>query len=152
MSLAKAGQAEMRALIFELRPESLEVEGLVAALTRQVDALSARHGIDVRTTFGLEPEIPVGAKETLYRVAQEALHNVIKHTDASQVGVSLLQHDGDVVLEIRDNGQGFDPQGHFPGHLGLQSMRERVDGSGGVLVVTSAPGEGTCVRAKVSIS
>jgi signal transduction histidine kinase len=152
MSLAKAGLAEMRALIFELRPESLEVEGLVAALTRQVDALSARHGIDVRTTFGLEPEIPVGAKETLYRVAQEALHNVIKHTDASQVGVSLLQHDGDVVLEIRDNGQGFDPQGHFPGHLGLQSMRERVDGSGGVLVVTSAPGEGTCVRAKVSIS
>lgn len=151
MSLAKAGLAEMRALIFELRPESLQMEGLVAALTRQVDAMSARHGIEVQTTFGLEPEIPVAAKETLYRVAQEALHNVVKHAGASRVEVSLHQHNGNVLLEIRDDGQGFDPQGHFPGHLGLQSMRERVEGSGGTLLVTSAPGEGTCIRACVPL-
>jgi len=151
MSLAKAGQAEMRALIFELRPESLQMEGLVAALTRQVDALSARHQIAVQTTFGTEPDVPVAAKEVLYRVAQEALHNVVRHAGGSHVEVSLQQYGGNVILEIRDDGRGFDVLGHFPGHLGLQSMRERIEGSGGVLVVTSAPGQGTCVRACVPL-
>lgn len=151
MSLAKAGQAEMRALIFELRPESLQMEGLVVSLTRQVDALSARHQIEVQTTLGTEPDVPVAAKEVLYRVAQEALHNVVKHASASRVEVALYQDNGNVVLEIRDDGRGFDPQGHFPGHLGLQSMRERVEGIGGALVATSAPGEGTCIRACVPL-
>lgn len=147
LSLATAGLAEMRALIFELRPESLEKEGLVAALTRHVEALRARHGLSVDTLFDAEPALSVAGKEVLYRVAQEALQNVVKHANAGHVQVTLAVQEGQVLLEIRDDGQGFDVQGRFPGHLGLQSMRERVEGAGGALDVQSAPGRGTKVRA-----
>src|SRR5690606_4762228 len=78
LSLAEAALTEMRALIFELRPESLAMEGLVVALTRQGDALEARHNVAVTTAFGPEPELPLSTKEALFRVAQEALHNVVK--------------------------------------------------------------------------
>lgn len=149
LSLAKAALVEMRALIFELRPESLEVEGLIPALARLGDVMQARHEIDVETTFGGEPDLPVAAKEALYRVAQEALNNVAKHAQASRAAVSLTTEAGEVVMVISDDGIGFDPQGQFPGHLGLQSMRERVEGAGGSLAVTSAPAEGTAIAARI---
>ena len=75
LSLTHAGLTEMRALIFELRPESLEVEGLIVALTKQVEALRVRHGIEVTLSLCDEPDAPLAAKETLYRIAQEALQN-----------------------------------------------------------------------------
>lgn len=146
LSLATAGLAEMRALIFELRPESLEAEGLVPALTRRIEALSARHGFDVEAELAAEPDLPLGSKEVLYRVAQEALHNVVKHANATCVAISLTTINGDVILEVRDDGQGFDSQGAFPGHLGLKSMRERVQAVDGHLTIESASGQGTMVR------
>ncbi|HOA24416.1 MAG: PAS domain S-box protein [Chloroflexi bacterium] len=149
LSLAEAGLAEMRALIFELRPESLQKEGLVAALGKQAAAIQARHQIEVDTVLGDEPDVLLNVKETLYRVAQEALHNVTKHARASRVDLALREADGMLTLEIRDDGQGFDTGGDFPGHLGLRSMRERVEGVGGTLEIESAPGEGTCVRARL---
>lgn len=152
LSLATTGLAEMRALIFELRPESLEVEGLVAALSRRLDVFRARHDFHIEAALALEPELTVGAKEALYRVALEALHNVVKHADAQQVVVALKELDGVIVLEVRDDGRGFDPKGSFPGHLGLRSMRERVEDVGGTLVVESAPGTGTTVRARVPVA
>ncbi len=142
LSLADAGLAEMRALIFELRPESLQTEGLIAALTKQADALRVRHRLAVRTTFGPEPEMALNAKEALYRIAQEALHNIAKHAKATQVEVKLETTVEDVRLEISDNGVGFDPQGDYPGHLGLRSMRERVEKLGGSLLVASTVGQG----------
>ncbi len=75
LGLAEGGMAELRALIFELRPESLEREGLVGALEKQVAAVQARHGLHVRMQIGGEPDLSQTAKEALYRVAQEALHN-----------------------------------------------------------------------------
>lgn len=150
MSLAEAGLAEMRALIFELRPESLAMEGLVAALTRQADALQARHGIGVITRFGDEPDVPLPVKEALYRVAQETLHNVVKHAQASRVEVGLVIDGATVILEVKDNGRGFDTQLSFPGHLGLRSMRERVEGISGTFYMDSKPGQGTCIRAEVT--
>lgn len=149
LGLAKAALVEMRALIFELRPESLEVEGLIALLTRFGDALQARHQLELQTSFGSEPELPLGAKEVLYRVAQEAMHNVVRHAGAGRATVSLVTVDGNIILEVTDDGIGFDPQAHFPGHLGVQSMRERVEGIGGELTVTSAPGVGTSIKARV---
>lgn len=150
LSLARMGMAEMRALIFELRPESLEVEGLIPALTRRVDAVRSGHEIDVEANLADEPELPLAGKEMLYRVAQEALHNVVKHAHASRVTLLLTSTGGDVTLEIRDDGCGFETNNTFPGHLGLQSMRERVEAFGGLFSVVSAPGKGTTVRVVIS--
>jgi len=147
-SLAEAGLAEMRALIFELRPESLENEGLIAALEKQAAALRARHEISVRTTIHCEePDVYLEAKEALYRVAQEALHNTVKHAQASSVELKLECGANGVTLGISDDGVGFDPAGSFPGHLGLKSMRERTMRLGGTLEIKSAPGKGTRIRA-----
>lgn len=131
LSLAEAGIAEMRALIFELRPESLAEEGLVAALARQAAAVRARYELRVEARLGEEPELSLDAKEALYRVAQEAVHNVVKHAEASRVGLSLESHPHAVVLEVQDDGKGFDPTQEFPGHLGQRSMRERDTGHRG---------------------
>ncbi len=145
LSLAEAALAEMRALIFELRPESLEREGLVAALSRQGAALQARHDITVQTDLCEEPALPLKVKQELYRIAQEAMHNTVKHAHARQVVLHLEQTAGGVTLEVRDDGAGFDPNASFPGHLGLQSMRERITNLGGTLQIESTPGAGTCI-------
>ena len=152
LSLAEAGLAEMRALILELRPESLASEGLVGALTRQAAALRARHKLDVVERLGEEPDVPLPTKEALYRVAQEALHNVVKHARATVVSLALSVDAGQVELLVGDDGAGFDPDGSFPGHLGLQSMRERVAQLGGGLTISSEPGAGTTVRAVVPVA
>jgi signal transduction histidine kinase len=152
LSLAKAGLAEMRALIFELRPESLETEGLVSAILKQAAALQARHEVPVETDLCDEPDLSLKIKQELYRVAQEALHNTIKHACASKVNVRLNRTAQTIMLEIRDNGVGFDPLGSFPGHLGLLSMRERLKNLGGVLSIESTPGQGTTIHARVPAS
>jgi signal transduction histidine kinase len=151
LSLADAGLAEMRALIFELRPESLEREGLVAALEKQAAALRARHEIKVETDLCNEPDAPLEIKEALYRIAQEALHNIVKHAHASSVRIRMRCSPENVTLDVSDDGIGFDPEGDFPGHLGLHSMRERTERLGGTLAVESAPGKGTQIRAWIPI-
>jgi PAS domain S-box-containing protein len=152
LSLAEAGLAEMRALIFELRPESLETEGLVAALTKQAAAVKARHNLTVDTEFCKEPPLPFEIKEAFYRIGQEALNNTVKHARANKVELKLLcSGDGQLTLLVRDNGAGFDPNSQFPGHLGLKSMRERIARFGGTLEITSSPGQGACVQAQVRI-
>jgi signal transduction histidine kinase len=147
LQLAEAGIAEMRALIFELRPESLAQEGLVAALHKHAASLRARYQLQVDAQLGNEPDLPISAKETLYRVAQEALHNTVKHAHASHVSLRLAAADGAVTLDISDDGIGFEPHRDFPGHLGLTSMRERLERAAGALYLDSAPGHGTRVRA-----
>lgn len=151
LSLAEAGLAEMRALIFELRPESLETEGLVAALNKQASSLRARHHLVVETAFCEEPEAALEVKQVLYRIAQEALHNTVKHARASRVTLRLERSGDRLVLVIADNGVGFDPQREFPGHLGLRSMRERAERLGGVFVVDSAPDQGTRLQAEIPL-
>lgn len=143
LTLAEAGLAEMRALIFELRPESLETEGLVVALAKQGASLQARHQINVQLELTDEPALALAAKESLYRVLREALHNVIKHASATQITLRMQYLDNHLRFEIIDNGCGFIVDQEFPGHLGLQSMRERVHQLGGQLIIQSAPGEGT---------
>jgi signal transduction histidine kinase len=151
ISLAQAGLAEMRALIFELRPESLEKEGLVTALEKQAVALRARHEIEVETILCDEPGISIESKEALYRIAQEALHNAVKHALAGSVRIRLVCDSGHITLEISDDGVGFDPTEDFPGHLGLRSMRERVSRLGGTLELETRKGEGTRIRARIHI-
>jgi PAS domain S-box-containing protein len=151
LSLAEAGLAEMRALIFELRPESLEAEGLVAALEKQAAALRARHEVGVRTVLCDEPEASPETKEALYRIAQEALHNTVKHARANNAQIRVECDPDTIILEISDDGVGFDAGGDFPGHLGLRSMHERAEHLGGTLEVESTPGEGTRIRALIPL-
>ncbi|HXX79117.1 MAG TPA: PAS domain S-box protein [Ktedonobacteraceae bacterium] len=151
LELADAALIEMRALIFELRPESLETEGLVTALTRQAAALQARQGIIVQLELDKEPDLQLKVKQDLYRIAQEALHNTVKHAHASQVVFRLEQSNNEVIMEIHDDGRGFDASASFPGHLGLHSMRERVKSLGGELNIESAAGQGTCIRVQVPV-
>jgi signal transduction histidine kinase len=148
-NLAEAGLAEMRALIFELRPEVLEKEGLAVALRKQVEALEVRHKIKADFSCNGEPTLPFGSKQTLYRVAQEAMHNIVKHAKATYVNVSLQQENPCTRLVISDNGIGFDSTQEFVGHLGLKSMRERTLNLGGSFEVSSAPNQGTTLKIEV---
>jgi len=149
VSLADAALAEMRAMIFDLRPEALAQEGLLAALRRQAASVQARHEVAVETRFSGEPGIPLEAKEMLYRVAQEALQNVVKHARAGHIVLTLEQDGEAVTLSVQDDGRGFDPGGEFPGHLGLTSMRERAAQAGGRLLVQSAPGAGCTISVRL---
>lgn len=142
LTLSEAALVEMRTLIFELRPESLENEGLVIALSKQAASLQARHQIDVRLEMCDEPTLPLEVKESLYRVAREALHNVVKHAGASSVSLRMKCDERELHLDVIDDGVGFDTNGEFPGHLGLHSMRERMEQLNGRLRITSAPGKG----------
>jgi PAS domain S-box-containing protein len=150
--LARAGLAEMRALIFELRAESLAEEGLVAALAKQAAAVEARHELKVRTQLGSEPAVPLATKEALYRIAQEALHNTVKHAQARTAEISLAADRAGLVLTVRDHGRGFAVDDAFPGHLGLRSMRERAEALGGTLTLQSAPRCGTTVRVELPVT
>jgi signal transduction histidine kinase len=151
LQLAKGGMAEMRALIFELRPESLEQEGLVAALEKQATATGVRHGIAVELSLCPEPEIPLDLKEALYRIAQEAMHNTAKHAEAEHVTLRLATRSDGLTLDVVDDGKGFDATGSFPGHLGLVSMRERIARFGGAVEIESAPGAGTQVHVSLPV-
>jgi len=146
LSLAKACHTEMRALIFSLQPEALEVEGLVAAITKHAAAVCERYEVPVEASLCDEPDIPLAAKESLYRITQEALHNIVKHAHAYHVRLLLQQRSDGIVLEIQDDGVGFDPTGNFYGHMGLNSMRERANQVQGKLDIHSTLGGGTCIR------
>jgi signal transduction histidine kinase len=148
LALAETGLAEMRSLIFELRPEMLAAGGLVSALGRHVDMLRARYGLQVQTEFAAEPLLSDDAKEALFRIAQEATNNAGKHAHARRLSLRLLSDDESVNLEIVDDGRGFDPTRAYPGHMGLRSMQERAAQIGGLWEIESAAGKGTrvCVR------
>jgi signal transduction histidine kinase len=149
-SLAEAGLAEMRALIFELRPESLEVEGLVAAIEKQVASISARYRLDIHMELGEEPACSLDLKEALYRITQEALHNIVKHAQATRAQVRLTSDDSEISLSVADDGRGFDATKTYPGHVGLRSMPERTERLGGTFELESTIGQGTCIRARFS--
>jgi signal transduction histidine kinase len=151
IDLAEAGLAEMRTLIFELRPESLAAEGLIAALTKQVTVLRTRYKLAVDAQLDEEPTLPLESKQTLYRIAQEALHNIIKHAHARTVLLSLSRQDGELILEVCDDGKGFEPTEAFPGHLGLRSIQERVALLGGTYSLESAPARGTRLRVRIPL-
>jgi PAS domain S-box-containing protein len=152
LRLSEAALAEMRALIFELRPEALEREGLTGALKHHTAVLRSRHRIQVDESLETEPVLGWEGKQALYRIAQEALHNAGRHGRAKHVGIALSQDDSQIRLEVWDDGVGFDPQGAHPGHFGLNTMRERANELGGTLEIESRPSAGTRVQAIIPAS
>jgi PAS domain S-box-containing protein len=151
--LSRGALAEMRALIFELRPGALAEEGLGSALSKHAAAVAARERIPITVSVPdarvvLEP----GAEEHLYRVAQEAIHNAVKHARPNQIEVTLERTAAGLRLEVRDDGSGFDARHGRPGHIGLQTMAERVAALHGELAIESSAGDGTAVVAQVPLS
>ena len=149
-SLAREAMSDMRLLIFELRPSILEEAGLVGALQVRLEAVEARSGF--QTAFQVEGErcLSPFVEAELYRVAQEALNNVIKHAQAKQVTVHLRFSEERLCLTIQDDGIGFDLEtARQSGGLGLRSMEERVQQIGGNLTLETAPGKGTTLRIEV---
>jgi signal transduction histidine kinase len=148
--LTRGALAEMRALIFELRPGALAEEGLVAALTKQAAALSAREGL-VMEVDGPGERLPLApeVEEQLYLLGQEALANVVKHARASRATIRIAATDQTVTMEVADDGRGFDPAAVGREHFGLRSMRGRVTDLRGRLEVSSALDRGTVLRVEV---
>lgn len=152
--LAQSALTEMRSLIQQLRPKSLAEEGLVAALRRHAAERQAQDGLTVEVEVKGARRLPAALEETLFRVAQEALNNIVKHAGTSQAWLRLAVDDSPVCLEIEDRGTGFDLAlvGSAPGHMGLAGMAERVKAQGGSLEIQSAPGRGTIIRATIAQS
>jgi signal transduction histidine kinase len=147
--LAAAGLLEMRSLLFEMRPEALATEGLTAGLSKMLKSIEARYGIAVRTGLCAEPDIHLDVKEALYRIAQEAMNNTVKHARAKTISLGLRIEGADVLLDVEDDGTGFDAGAAHPGHMGLAGMAERAERLGGRLEIETAAGKGTRVSARI---
>lgn len=152
--LAAEATGELRAIVVGLRPVDLAGDGLDVALRKQADLLDRVHEASVRFCGVPVPGLTPACQEAAYRIAQEALHNALRHGSPRHVLVTLSTEDELAVLAISDDGAGFDTgtsQGETTRRLGLASMRERAKAAGGRLAVTSAPGGGTTVRLAVPI-
>jgi signal transduction histidine kinase len=144
LDLAEGGLTEMREIVLQLRPEAVETEGLIAAVNHHTDTITARHQLEVISSTGAEPDVPLDVKVAAYRIAVEALNNVAKHACAAHVWLRIEVIGRSLEVEVRDDGAGFDLAHDEPGHFGLRTMRERA----GELEVRSSPGHGTMVLAR----
>jgi PAS domain S-box-containing protein len=147
--LQREALAEMRALIFELRPGNIEQDGLLPALRTHTAALEGRIGLPIVVTSELADRLPLPVEEVLYRISQEALHNVVKHAAARQVTLSIDRADGGVRLRIADDGKGFEAADVPDGHLGLAGMRARAEKIGASFRVISRMAGGTTIEVTV---
>ncbi|MFJ8105007.1 GAF domain-containing sensor histidine kinase [Streptomyces sp. NPDC096132] len=147
-TLAAEAADELRAAVVELRPAALDEDGLVATLRTQVQVLDRAHTARVTFTSQGVRALPAAQEEALLRVAQEALHNALRHSGAQHVEVTLHKRGPAALLRVTDDGVGFDPTAirRAGRHLGLVSMRDRASGIGGRLTVESAPGKGTTIE------
>lgn len=149
--LARGAVQEFRALLVDLQPPDLEREGLAGALRAHVHLLDRVHDEDVTLTVEGVPNPKPEVERALFRIAQEALGNALRHAKADRIGVGLRVDDDRLVLSVADDGVGFDPSAARvrSTRLGLASMRHRARSVGGRLRVTSTPGQGTTVEAVV---
>ncbi len=150
LASSRSSLSELRRIITDLRPSSVEVLGLTRALASLLDRFAVTYRVEVEQDLeeGLEPGSLY--ENSIYRMVQEALNNVSRHASASRVRVSLRRAGGRIRLEVSDDGAGFDPaSAPHRGGLGLASMRERAETMGGSFEVESAPGRGTTIRVEV---
>jgi len=151
--LTREAVQEMRSLIFELRSAELESDGLVATLGKHIDVLRRVKGVEIDFRVDGERRLAPDTERTIYRVAQEALTNALKHSGASRIDLTLDMRAGRAALSVRDDGCGFEPDDPQvrANRLGLTSMRERADAAGAVLSIESHPGAGTTVRLEAPV-
>jgi signal transduction histidine kinase len=147
-TLARETHAEMRALIRELRPTALDGADLSTVLARYVSDFNSRYSLTVIVDAQPVGVLATDLETALFRIAQEALGNAVRHSAAQRVHLGLRRDGGMIELSVRDDGRGFDPAAHSEG-LGLHSMRERATALGGTCELQSAPGQGSLVRVRV---
>jgi signal transduction histidine kinase len=153
VSMAEAALSEMRALIYELRPELLEVEGLLAAIKKQILAIETRHSLKVQTRLPAhEPAIGIETKEMIYRTLVEALHNIVKHARASTVSIDIAYDPRALSVTVIDDGIGFDADRVPAQHFGIRLMKERISQIGGDIVINSELMTGTRIVITVPIT
>lgn len=150
-ALAREAVGELRALVFDLRPAALATDGLVATVRTRLDVVARTHPVAVSLDVIGDAPLDPAVELTLFRIVQEALANAARHAAPNRIQVRIELGSGVVAVSVTDDGVGFDPAS--PGirarRLGLTSMRERAEAVGGRLVIESAPGSGTTVRAEV---
>jgi signal transduction histidine kinase len=152
--VALEAQVEMQALLQQLRPTALENVGLIESLRMQCQALGYRTGAEITAELGdLPPDelLPIGAQEMIFRIVQEGFANIARHARASHAWLSLRRQRDALLVEIGDDGQGFDltqanerPDPY--GGMGLCNVRERINSLGGIMAVWSLPGKGTTLH------
>jgi signal transduction histidine kinase len=152
-TLSREALEELRSLIMELRPPALDRDGLCGALRKHVEVLGRLHAVEIE--LRIDDAVSAGDDERdreVLRIAQEALHNALRHAGAGHVEISLSSDGGRLALEVRDDGVGFQPDDPElrSRRLGLTSMEERAGRLGGRLMIHSAPGEGTDVKLDVA--
>lgn len=144
--LTRGALSEMRTLLLELRPGTLDDTPLTDLVEHQVNAFIARSRIDVKFEKFGDFDPPPDVKEAFYRITQETLNNILKHSDATAVSIMLVQESDELTLSVRDNGRGFNPEMVTGEHLGLGIMRERARSIGGELSIHSLINQGTQTR------
>jgi signal transduction histidine kinase len=146
-AIADETMAKLRNLSLLLRPPQLDMLGLEAAIRGQADLMARTSRVRIALELSPLPRRPAPEVElACFRIAQEALTNALRHTDSEEVTLRLAVEDGQLLLEVGDEGRGFDPDGKHG--LGMLTMRERAQQAGGTLQITSDPARGSCVRAR----
>jgi signal transduction histidine kinase len=156
-NLARGALAEMRALIFQLRPAALEEQGLVSAMQKHIESVRSKDQVNIEFEVEGERRLSNEHEQSLYRITQEALNNIIKHAQATLVRVRLDMTDEWVRLTIHDDGVGFEVSllesrnASERKSLGMTSMRERAELAGGSFKIESKPGEGTTITVELPL-
>ena len=147
---ARQAMSDMRRLIFELRPPILDEAGLVGALQARIESVEGRSGVRADFHADVRCDLPGDVESELYHISLEALNNMLKHSGATRVVVSLECPSDGLRLMIRDDGVGFDPESiRSRGGFGLKSMRERAQSIGAEFSLETAPGRGTIIRVEM---
>ena len=150
--LAQASIRDIRRLIHDLRPVALDELGLVPALREHLARCQLENDLVVEFSADEGQRLPASVETAFFRIAQEAMNNVLRHAQAEHAYVTIEREAGQVKLRVADDGQGFDSQLPYSGgHVGLWSMCERVEQVGGQFDVRSVPGQGTTVTAVVPL-
>ncbi len=151
-NMAREAMLDMRLLIFELHPPILEKEGLVAAIQTRLESVEARSGVKADFTVEGERRLPLHIEAELYRIAQEALNNVVKHAKAECVRIDLQFDERLFRMKVWDNGMGFDPTSAAQsGGVGLRGIEERVQRINGKVLFDSSPGNGTTIFVQIEV-
>ena len=142
--------SDIKAYSHQLRPTSLDGLGLVSALETLIQTVQSTSSLSIQFKTNISERLPSAVEINIYRVIQEALHNVVKYAEAKSVYLLLIKDQGQLILEVHDDGKGFNLE-RAKGGLGLEHMRERIEQLNGHFQIESAPEEGTTIIAKMRL-